>query len=224
MVQAAIEAFAEQGYHATTTRDIAARAGLSPAALYVHYPSKAALLGQISRVGHEAALALVEEAAGAADDPRGPVERLCAVASSFTAWHARHHRMARVIQYELGALLPQDRGAVVAVRRRIERVLEEIVAQGAAAGAMSTGGDETPRALSRAILSLGIDVARWYDPSRRESPEHLGRLYADLAARMVGAAPQGPAPQGPAPQGPAPQGPAPQGPAPQGPAPQGPAP
>jgi AcrR family transcriptional regulator len=40
LVIAAIECFAERGYRATTTRDIAKRAQMSPAALYVHFRSK----------------------------------------------------------------------------------------------------------------------------------------------------------------------------------------
>jgi hypothetical protein len=35
-----------------------------------------------------------------------------------------------------------------------------------------------------AVLSLSIDVARWYTPHRTK-PEDLGALYADLALRMV---------------------------------------
>ncbi|MGH3948978.1 MAG: helix-turn-helix domain-containing protein, partial [Pseudonocardiaceae bacterium] len=49
LMVAAIESFARQGFHATTTRDIATAAGMSPAALYVHYPSKSAVLSAISR-------------------------------------------------------------------------------------------------------------------------------------------------------------------------------
>lgn len=65
LLRAAVESFAERGFHATTTRDIATGAGMSPAALYIHYPSKAALLAEISRAGHAAALALVRAAVAA---------------------------------------------------------------------------------------------------------------------------------------------------------------
>jgi hypothetical protein len=41
---AAIELFAERGYHATTTRDIAARVGMSTGAMYAYFPSKKELL------------------------------------------------------------------------------------------------------------------------------------------------------------------------------------
>lgn len=180
MLLGAVDAFAEKGYHATTTRDIAARAGLSPAALYVHYPSKAALLAQISGTGHEAALALVEAAVARGADP---VERLRLLVADFVAWHATHHRIARVVQYELGALPDDARAHSVTLRRRIERVVATTLADGAAAGTMDV---PDPRRVARAVLSLGIDVARWYDPAGKDSPAALGSLYADLAVRMAG--------------------------------------
>ena len=181
MVLGAVDAFAEKGYHATTTRDIAARAGLSPAALYVHFPSKAALLARISSAGHEAALALVEAAVARGADP---VERLRLVVADFVAWHATNHRIARVVQYELDALPDDARAHAVALRRRIEAAVTTTIADGVAAGGMDAAD---PRRVARALLSLGIDVARWYDPAGRDSPAALGTLYADLAARMVGA-------------------------------------
>ncbi|WP_309117844.1 helix-turn-helix domain-containing protein, partial [Saccharothrix sp.] len=59
MLIAAAAAFAGRGYHATTTRDIAAQAGMSPAAVYIHYRSKEDLLFQISRIGHRRALEML---------------------------------------------------------------------------------------------------------------------------------------------------------------------
>jgi AcrR family transcriptional regulator len=180
MVLAAIDAFAERGYHATTTRDIAGRAGLSPAALYVHYPSKAALLAEISRTGHEAALALVERSLERAGTDPG--QRLRAVVHDFVVWHAEHHRVARVVQYELAAL-PDDASAVVAdLRRRIEGRVEAEIVAGVADGRMSA---TDPRGVARAILSLCVDVSRWFDPRGRDRAESIATLYAELAGRMV---------------------------------------
>ena len=181
LIDAAVDAFAEHGYHATTTRDIATRVGLSPAALYVHFPSKQALLTQISMLGHEAALELVKNSM---DDVAGPVNRLRAVVRAFAAWHAEHHRVARVVQHELSALADDDRRAVIAVRQQIERLVERQLEDGVAAGEMEVSD---LRAVARALLSLSVDVARWYDPKGKETPESIGALYADLATRMVGA-------------------------------------
>src|SRR5690349_5718396 len=76
LADAAVQAFAERGFHATTTRDIAAAAGMSPAALYVHHKSKEELLFLISHEGHEKTLALVRAAASSTSDPVGAVRRL----------------------------------------------------------------------------------------------------------------------------------------------------
>jgi AcrR family transcriptional regulator len=182
MEEAAIEAFAQRGFHATTTRDIAARAGLSPAALYVHYPSKAALLAQISLRGHQLAVELVTAAAGRPDTDA--VGRLRGLVADFVRWHAEHHRQARVVQYELAALPAPDRAAVAVLRRQIEQLVEDLIRAGNAEGTMDVA---EPRRVARAILSLSIDVARWFDPAGRDTPVALGELYAELALRMVGA-------------------------------------
>src|ERR1700704_307855 len=44
---AAIELFAERGYHATTTRDIVTRVGMSTGAMYAYFRSKEELLYEV---------------------------------------------------------------------------------------------------------------------------------------------------------------------------------
>lgn len=46
LVRAAIEVFLEKGYGGTRVQDIARRAGFTSGALYVHFPSRTALLGE----------------------------------------------------------------------------------------------------------------------------------------------------------------------------------
>ncbi|MDT8913897.1 TetR/AcrR family transcriptional regulator [Amycolatopsis sp. PS_44_ISF1] len=185
LMLAGVESFARRGYHATTTRDIASAAGMSPAALYVHFPSKAALLFAISRSGHEQTLALVEDAVAEAADPVG---RIRLVVEEFVAWHARRHTVARVVQYELNSLPEQEYAVVAQLRRRIERTVREVIAEGAACGAFTVAD---PRTAARAVLSLGVDVARWYSDRIRQTPEALGREYGELVVRMLGARTEG---------------------------------
>ncbi|MFC4002233.1 TetR/AcrR family transcriptional regulator [Prauserella oleivorans] len=181
LMLAGVESFARRGYHATTTRDIASAAGMSPAALYVHFPSKAALLFAISRSGHERVLALVERAAASSDDT---VDAMRDIVEQFVMWHARRHTVARVVQYELGAL-PEDEYRVVAdLRRGIERIVRDLVERGLEEGVFTVSDAHTA---ARAVLSLGVDVARWYSDRARQTPEALGREYGELALRMLGA-------------------------------------
>jgi AcrR family transcriptional regulator len=181
LVAAAIEAFAAKGFHGTTTRDIASAAGMSPAALYVHHKSKEDLLYLISRAGHERTLQLVRESVATSTDP---VEQLVAIVENFTAWHARDHTRARIVNYELSALSPEHLQEIAGLRRAIEQEVREVVETGVASGAFTT---PDPRMTSLALLSLGIDVARWYRDEGDWTPEDIAAHYCQLALRIVGA-------------------------------------
>ncbi|MFD3561709.1 TetR/AcrR family transcriptional regulator [Streptomyces sp. NPDC058686] len=178
---AAVEAFAERGYHATTTRDIASRAGMSPAALYIHYRTKEDLLLRISRIGHEKALEILKEAAA---EEGTASERLSEAVRSFVRWHAARHLTARVVQYELDSLGEEHRPEIVALRRESDATVREIINDGVKAGEFDV--PDVP-GTTLAVLSLCIDVARWFNTEGRRTPDEVGALYADLVLRMVGA-------------------------------------
>ncbi|GAA1363217.1 TetR/AcrR family transcriptional regulator [Streptomyces beijiangensis] len=181
LLVAAVEAFAERGYHATTTRDIAGRAGMSPAALYIHYKTKEELLHRISRIGHEKALEILETAA---DAEGTAAERLAMAVRHFVRWHAGHHMTARVVQYELDALGPEHRTEIIELRRRSDAAVRRIINDGVEAGEFDV--PYVP-GTALAVLSLCIDVARWFNVEGRRTPDEVGAFYADLVLRMVSA-------------------------------------
>jgi AcrR family transcriptional regulator len=180
LVVAAVESFAKVGFHATTTRDIATAAGMSPAALYVHFPSKSALLFEISRTGHERTLAMVLDVTNGDGDP---VTKMRTLVENFVAWHAREHVTARVVQYELTALPEREYLIIAGLRRRIEQAVRALVTAGSSAGVFEVPDEKTA---ARAVLSLGVDVARWYSERTRKTPRALGREYATLVLGMLG--------------------------------------
>jgi AcrR family transcriptional regulator len=181
LLVAAVEAFAERGYHATTTRDIASRAGMSPAALYIHYKTKEELLHRISRIGHDRALALLT---AAADGEGTAAERLADAVRCFVRWHAERHTTARVVQYELDALAAGHRAEIVELRRRSDAVVRRVLTDGVRDGEFDV--PDVP-GTTLAVLSLCIDVARWFNVAGRRTPDEVGALYADLVLRMVSA-------------------------------------
>ena len=180
LLVAGVQAFAEHGYAATTTRDIASRAGMSPAALYVHYPSKESLLFAAIRFGHEQALNAVRDAVRRAGEDSG--DRVRAFVRAFSYWHARQSTLARVAQDELDALTSEHFAVVAGLRRETEGLLRNLIAEGAAAGAFAPL--EVP-GTTVALLSLGIDVARWFPHAADRTPDDVGDLYAELAVRML---------------------------------------
>ncbi|MER7488223.1 TetR/AcrR family transcriptional regulator [Streptomyces sp. NPDC126497] len=181
LLLAAVEAFAERGYHATTTRDIAGRAGMSPAALYIHYKTKEELLHRISRIGHEKAVEILRTAARTEG---GPGERLAEAVSSFVRWHAGGRTTARVVQYELDSLGPEARAEILGLRRQVDAEVRGIIEEGVRSGEFDV---IDVQGTTLAVLSLCIDVARWFNVDGPRTPEEVGALYADLVLRMVGA-------------------------------------
>lgn len=181
LLEAAADAFAAKGFHATTTRDIASRAGLSPAGVYVHFASKEDLLFQLSRAGHEAARDMLVAAAQTAATP---TDALRSIMRQFAQWHAEHFRVARIVQYEFQNLTPEHREAVLGLRKDIDAVVRDVITAGVASAEFAV--EDVPET-TLALLSMAVDVARWYDPEIKRTPESIGLTYGDLGLRLVAA-------------------------------------
>jgi AcrR family transcriptional regulator len=182
LLTSAVRCFAANGYHATTTRDIAEGVGLSPAALYVHFPSKELVLFEIVRAGHERVLGHVREPSVLNAYGDAPADRLRAVIAGYTAWHARHHVAARVCQLELAGLTAEHYDEILEWRHRTNAFFRDTVARGVADGSFAR---VDVKRVTRAMLSLSIDLVRWYRLDGSDSPERLGEFYAGLALKMV---------------------------------------
>ena len=181
LLQAAAHAFAGKGFHATTTRDIASGAGLSPAGVYVHFGSKEELLFNLSRSGHESALRLLRDAIA---DGLTPAAQLANIMERFSEWHVEQYQVARVVQYEHHHLTPEHHAEVLALRKEMDSLVRDVLDRGVSEGSF-TVDDSADTAL--ALLSIVVDVARWYSPTIRRTPAEIGATNAALALRLVGA-------------------------------------
>lgn len=180
LLTSAVRCFAAKGFHATTTRDISEGAGLSPAALYVHFSSKELVLFEIIRMAHERVLAYIQEPAAATIAHSG--DQLHTIVSRYTEWHARHHVAARVSQYELAGLTAEHYQEVLELRHQTTELFRATVARGVADGSFA---QLDVKRVTRAILSLSIDLVRWYRLEGSDSPTELGEFNADLALKLV---------------------------------------
>lgn len=179
---AAATAFAERGFHATTTRDIAAQAGLSPAALYVYFRSKEDVLHQITA----SALDFTIEIAGTeASRPGSPADRLAGLVRVLTLWTTYNSQVAHVVLYQTGALSPAHLADISVKQREVGQIVRQVIADGIASRDFDI---PDAGAAATAVLSLCLDVARWYRPGYRLSPQQLGDLNSVAARRIVGGA------------------------------------
>lgn len=181
LLNAARDAFGAKGFHGTTTRDIAAAAGMSPAAVYVHHRTKESLLYAISLAGHESSLRSLRDACATAD---APPEQLAAMIRAFVLGHATDHTLARVVNYELAALTAEHRSVIDGLRHDIQQQVRQVLARGTATGAFDC---DDIGMTTNAIVGMSIDVARWYDDRDAWKPERVADHHARMALRMAGA-------------------------------------
>jgi AcrR family transcriptional regulator len=180
---AAATAFAERGFHATTTRDIAAQAGLSPAALYVYFRSKEEVLHQIVTSTLDFT---VEVVATEASRPGSPADRLAGLVRVLTLWTTYNSQVAHVVLYQTGALSSVHLADLAAREREISRIVRRVIADGISSRDFDV---PDPGVAAIAVLSLCLDVARWYTPGHRLTPQQLGDFNAVAALRIAGARP-----------------------------------
>jgi AcrR family transcriptional regulator len=180
LLTSAVRCFASNGYHATTTRDISGAAGLSPAAMYVHFPTKEHVLFEVIKAGHLRVLEYLTDPA--VQDLADATTRLRAIVARYTEWHGRHHVAARVSQFELSGLTAEHYDEILQLRHQTNDVFRAAVAAGVDDG---TFEQVDVKRVARAMLSLGIDLARWYRLDGSDSPEQLGEFNADLALKLV---------------------------------------
>lgn len=176
---AALVCFARNGFAGSTTRQIAESAGMSPAGLYVNYRSKGDLLFAIIQTSHRFVLDEVTDMA--AQDVPAP-DKLRAFVHAFVVFHARYHLLAFVGEYELRSLEGERLVQITRLRHRYRALVEGILIEGIAAGSFEV---IDLRGTARTILSLGMDVARWFRSEGPLTPQDVAALQADLVLRMV---------------------------------------
>jgi AcrR family transcriptional regulator len=175
---AALEMFAEYGFSGTSTRTIASQAGMSPGALYSHYESKEDILYRIIALTHEGMLRQLQLTMLGESDPGA---RLRALVASHVRYHAEMYIACRVANYELHCLHEDRLVEVMQLRHLIEATVRDslLLAEGAK---VSHVGDVHLATLM--VISLGIDVSRWFRPGGGVTPDELADYYSDRVATM----------------------------------------
>jgi len=154
--------------------------GLWQDGIALHQTAVAAAEAAGDLAGHARALAHVRDPS--IDAAATAVDKLRTIVSRYTSWHARHHVAARVCQFELAGLTSEHYDEILQVRHQTNRVFRDIVAHGVDEGVFAP---VDVRRVVRSMLSLSIDLVRWYRLDGPDSPEQLGEFYSGLALKMV---------------------------------------
>lgn len=183
ILESALHAFAEQGYHGTSIRDIAAGAGLSVPGVYHHYRSKQEILSALMlSVMHEL---LARSRAALASAPADPVAQLDALVDSLLRFHMFRREQAFVASSEIRSLESANRERYVALRDEQERLLRQVIQAGRDAGAFTA---PHPADAARAVATMCVGVAAWYREDGPLTPDQLVERHLGMVRRLVGAA------------------------------------
>ena len=175
--------FYERSAPETSVRDLTSACGLSPGALYNHFPSKDDLLFALVRHGHERMRRRIDSAiTPVADDP---VSAYAAFVRAYVTGHVEHPELAQLVRHEYLHLAPAHYALIVEARRAMRRRLTELIAAGERAGQFELLGD--PVAQTLMVLDMCSRTSDWYDRSRESDQAAIAERYVQGALRLVGA-------------------------------------
>jgi AcrR family transcriptional regulator len=177
--EAALTLFAQWGYHGTTMSQIAEALGVRVPTLYSHIRSKQELLADIMTTGSQQVLADYEHAIAGTE---GVTEQLRGAIEVYVHRHASHRREALIINRDISSLEEPTRSEVLALRKRHQRAIRDLISEGCRAGVFAV---ENPSVASFAILEMGVSVARWFRDDGPLTPEDVARLYGQFAVSLV---------------------------------------
>jgi AcrR family transcriptional regulator len=181
IVEEAVKLFYERGFTGTTLDDIAAELGVTKPFIYTHFRSKTDLLAALCTPTIELSLDAVTRAA---KGPGSPTDRLHRAIVDFTQVVLSRQANIAIYFREEKNLSPEALGEINTLRKKFDRVLSKLLADGMAAGEFDV------KDVSLAALAIGGMISwayTWHRPEGRLALEDMCERMASLALQMVGA-------------------------------------
>jgi len=169
ILRAAVSVMGEDGYEGASMREMAARAGVSVAAIYYHFPSKHDLLREFLDDAWRVALDRLDRRLVAVPDD--PATRLDVIVATLVASQNRDEfaQLASVVALrEHTRLNPPERAVIEDQQQRLVEIVEREITAGVATGEFTTSDAAEA---TRAILAVVTSFAAMRPPTHRPLPE-----------------------------------------------------
>ena len=180
ILEEAVKLFYERGFSGTTLDDIAGKLGVTKPFIYTHFRSKVELLEAICRPTIEMSL---EAIAGAAAQPGSASQRLYNGVVDFARVVLQRQANIAVYFREEKNLSEAGLDDINALRKRFDRVLSELLEEGARAGEFQI---DDIRVAALAIGGMVSWAYTWYQPGGRLSIDDVGTKLAKFAVELAG--------------------------------------
>ena len=174
VLAAAVQLFAEYGYHAATMRDIARIAGIQAASIYYHYASKQALLVEVMETHMRQLNANLKHIVNKQDTIQ---QRLFEAISNHIRLHTTYKSEFFIIDTEIRALEVENRDKILALRDQYENLFQKLLREGIEKGVLR---QTDVKVSSYAIIAMCTEVAQWFRPSGRLSVQQVIEIYSEM--------------------------------------------
>ena len=179
---ATLELSARNGFHSTTTRDLAERCGLSIGAVYNHVESKETLLRMIlSAVGYAVDVSVAPFDANEKEDPekrlRGLIRRHVLLSENLQRWFY-------FAFLEVKAFDPQARAIAIQQELRTESLLAGAISAGMARDLFAKGNPEMLAGLIKPLLQDWY-LKRWKYRERAINPLSFIEMVTQFAENAL---------------------------------------
>lgn len=169
IVRAAIELFAEKGFHGTGVAEIGERADVQRGALYYHIGSKEELLWQILRDYTEL---MLTDARRIADAEHDPITKLRRLIHSHIRLIIDHRREVAIQLRDVGALTGERAADLQELRDQVQHCWQRVIDTGHAAGLLRTDD----HVVTNSVLGMLNMVTLWYRPHGGRSPTEIADI------------------------------------------------
>lgn len=184
MLRSAAALFSEQGYSATSLREIAALLRIQKASLYYHIAGKEDLLYEICSTSLRQIRRDVEAAIQQVDDP---LERTRVLVRAHIESMLRDQEQHTVTLSEMRALSEERLAQVISLRDAYEDLVRSVLEHAQGAGVLRQ--DIPVKYLSLHLLGMMNRVEVWYRPKGSLTPAQIGELLGSIF--LSGAAARG---------------------------------
>lgn len=182
ILEAAAELFAERGYNGTSMTSIADSLGATKPFVYYHFKDKHEILRETCRRGVVRALAALDEVLSGGGSCSDQLDLACRALTEVTLAHRAY---VTVYSREMDRLSEEARSELAELRRRFDRRLGELIAEGCRRGEFQV---DEPRITATCISTMIIYSYGWFREAGALSAEDVASHLARLAKRMLKAA------------------------------------
>lgn len=180
VLAAGLEVFVERGYHGSTVRMIADRAGITVAGVYHHIESKYSLFLELV---HRAMEEMIHRVEAAVRDASSAPQRLTNVVECLVLFHIHRLLWGHLATGEIRTIVGDDRATIIRLRRRVRQIVEDAVADyRREAGVSSRVADVVT---ARAIVTMTVVIPEWYVDAGSPKPEKVVEDYIQIVEGMV---------------------------------------